>query len=252
MEFLEDLPLLSLLLAALGVFLGGLVKGVVGIGLPLVAVPVIALVFPVPTAVSVLAMPILGANLWQMLQGPGPLHALRRFKLVILPLVLGILLGAQLLVSLNEDRLNMVLGSLLLTFVVLQLLPLKLHVPPRKEKQVSFLVGALSGLVGGISSFYGPPMVMYLMTLRLPKELFISSIGTLYFIGGGTLYLTLAYYDFLNLEILLASGAALLPVYAGMELGRRLRRRLDEALFFRAVLVVLTIIGGTLIFRAIG
>jgi uncharacterized membrane protein YfcA len=252
MSFLESLPLLALALSALGLFLGGLVKGVVGIGLPLVAVPLIALVFPVPTAVAALALPILGSNFWQLCQGAGPLPALKRFWLPILPLVGGILLGAQLLVSLDEQRLNVVLGSLLLAFVLLQFLPLKLKVPKRREKAVDLLVGATAGLTGGLSSFYGPPLVMYLLLLKLPKEVFIPSIGTLYFIGGGTLYLALAAYDFLPWQILLASLAGLLPVYAGMDLGRRLRARLNEKIFFRAVLAVLAMIGGALIFRALG
>jgi uncharacterized membrane protein YfcA len=252
MEFLDGLPLLALALSALGLFLGGLVKGVVGIGLPLVAVPLIALVFPVPTAVATLALPILASNFWQLWQGPGPLPALKRFWILILPLVAGILLGAQLLVSLDEQRLNIVLGVLLLGFSLLQFLPLKLEVPKKRVSLVDFLVGATAGLTGGLSSFYGPPLVMYLLLLRLPKELFIPSIGTLYFIGGGTLYLTLAAYDFLTWQILLASFAGLLPVYAGMELGRRLRARLNEKIFFRAVLAVLAAIGGALILRAFG
>ena len=134
---LESLPPLSALaIAALGLFAGGLVKGVVGIGLPLIAVPVIAMVFPVPIAVSVLALPILGSNLLQTRQGEGPLPALKRFWIMILCLVGGILVGAQMLVSLDEQRLGMVLGSLLLGVVALQLLPIRLEVPAKREGPV--------------------------------------------------------------------------------------------------------------------
>jgi uncharacterized membrane protein YfcA len=245
---LESLPPLSALaLAAFGLFAGGLVKGVVGIGLPLIAVPVIALVFPVPVAVSVLALPILGSNLLQTRQGVGPKPALERFWILILCLIVGILAGAQMLVALDEARLNLVLGGLLLGFVALQLLPLRIEVPPGRERPVGVVVGLAAGLVGGLSSFYGPLLVMFLMTLRLPKETFIPSIALLYLIGGSTLYASLAAYSFLTPPVLLASLAGFAPVYLGLEIGKRLRGHLDETLFMRAVQLVLAVIGLSMI-----
>jgi len=249
---LESLPPFSALaLAAFGLFAGGLVKGVVGIGLPLIAVPVIALVFPVPVAVSVLAMPILGSNLLQTRQGVGPRPALKRFWLMIVCMVVGILLGAQMLVALDEARLNLVLGGLLLGFVALQLLPLKIEVPPQREKPLGAVIGAAAGLIGGLSSFYGPLLVMFLMTLRLPKETFIPSIALLYFIGGATLYGSLAAYSFLTPPVLIASLAGFAPVYLGLEMGRRLRGHLDERLFMRAVQLVLAVIGFSMIAKTL-
>lgn len=56
MPFLDvDTP--TLVLGARAFFAGGAVKGVMGIGLPLILVPLLATVFDLPTAVAIMVVP---------------------------------------------------------------------------------------------------------------------------------------------------------------------------------------------------
>ena len=55
----------GLILAIVGLALGGLLKGATGAGAPIIAVPLIAIYFDVQTAVTVFAVPNLAANVWQ-------------------------------------------------------------------------------------------------------------------------------------------------------------------------------------------
>lgn len=247
-----DLPsALTLCVATGGLFLGAFAKGVTGVGLPLVAVSVASLVLPVPAAISLLALPILVSNFFQSRQGDGAVVSLRRFWPVLLMTVIGILLGVKTLVSIDEQRMSIILGSLLLSVITLQILPIQITIPARREKGIGAGIGLIAGLIGGLSSFYGPLLAIYLVTLRLPKSLFIPAIGTLYFCAGLTLYASLALYEFLTLPILAASLSALVPVYAGMKLGSSFRDRLNERRFRQAVLLMLGAIGASLIYRSL-
>src|SRR5690606_42150851 len=58
-----------LLLATLFLLLGGGIKGVIGLGLPLVSVPLLSYLLPVPIAISVLAAPVMVSNCYQALHG---------------------------------------------------------------------------------------------------------------------------------------------------------------------------------------
>ena len=80
-----DLALSALILVALAFVAGGAVKGGFGFGLPLVTVPLLATVMPPPTAISLMLVPVIAANIVQAFQGGYYKSALRRFWRRIVP-----------------------------------------------------------------------------------------------------------------------------------------------------------------------
>ena len=86
-----------LLIASLFLLLGGGIKGVIGLGLPLVSVPLLTYLLPVPVAISVLAAPVMVANCYQAMRGGLLVPVLRRIWPLLVAMVIGVLLGAQLL-----------------------------------------------------------------------------------------------------------------------------------------------------------
>jgi hypothetical protein len=71
----------TLSLIGLAFLLAGMVKGIIGMGLPTVAMSVLGLLIGTPEAVALLALPTLLTNTWQLLGGPGFGRLLRRFSL---------------------------------------------------------------------------------------------------------------------------------------------------------------------------
>src|SRR3546814_15081904 len=55
----------GLVLGALALALGGVLKGATGAGSPLFAVPLLAMLYDVPLAVAIFTLPSLFSNLWQ-------------------------------------------------------------------------------------------------------------------------------------------------------------------------------------------
>ncbi|MEP2560021.1 MAG: sulfite exporter TauE/SafE family protein, partial [Rhizobiaceae bacterium] len=56
---------LALAIIFLTFLLAGLVKGVIGLGLPTVSLAVLAVLFDLPTAMALLIVPSLLTNIWQ-------------------------------------------------------------------------------------------------------------------------------------------------------------------------------------------
>jgi len=248
---LEDLTLITILAIAGGLAAGGLVKGVTGMGLPLVAVPVMTLFVSVPVAVSVMTFPIIASNLWQGWQGGRWRQVVRRAWPLLAAQPFGMVAGVAVL-AWAEPRIVMgMLGALTMLFVAM------VHYQPdsimsaRQERWVAPAMGLCSGFSGGVSSFFGTPIAIYLFLLGLKKDEFVAAIGVTYAYGGIILLITLWAFGVLGLELTGWSLVATPAVFAGMWLGQQLRKKLNADTFRTVVLVVLFIAGINMLRRAV-
>jgi uncharacterized membrane protein YfcA len=248
MIIIESIP--EIVIIVLAFLAGGVVKGAVGVGLPLVAVPMMALVLKPTTAIALPMIPILIANFWQTWECGYFRISLKRFWTLFVALIPTTLIGGQLLVSVDADTSAMLLGLMLMIFCVLQLSPLSLEIPPPAERWLSPLIGLISGFIGGMTSFFGPIPVTYLILLKLPKDEFVGTIALFYLVACSMLYVMLAAHRILTLDELLVSTLALIPVMIGLLLGRMLRRRISQENFRRALIAVLFALGLSLLGRA--
>ncbi|MGQ9368214.1 sulfite exporter TauE/SafE family protein [Azospirillum sp. ST 5-10] len=240
----------TLALAAVAVALGGFVKGALGIGLPLVSVPVMALVMPVHQAVGLIVVPVIVTNVWQSLQGGHARQVVRRFWPLMAALVATILVTGRAMVALDPAVLNPVLG----VAVILAALPILVEVvptvPARAERWAGPLVGCIAGGLGGLSSFFGPPIAIYLLSLKLTKDVFVAAVALLYLSGMLGLLVALAASRVLDAPLLAASALSLPPAAAGMAAGTWLRRRIDQERFRKLVAGVLILIGLSFAWRS--
>ena len=73
-------------IATIAFLIAGFVKGVIGLGLPTVAIGLLGLVMPPAEAAALLVVPSLVTNVWQLAAGPSLMTLLRR----LWPMLLGI------------------------------------------------------------------------------------------------------------------------------------------------------------------
>lgn len=249
-----ELPVQPEILALLAsfVFLGGVVKGTLGIGLPLVAVPLMAIFLPVPQAIALMAVPLIASNVYQVAQGAPLFPLLARFWTLFVAIALGGFLGVQWLTTVNADALNIVLGAAVILVAGTYLVDLAVRIPARFERPAGGVLGFGAGVLGGVSSFIGPPLVIYLVAIDLKKEEFITTVAAGFVAGMIPLQGTLLASGYLNGYGALLSVGAMGPVLAGMHLGRALRDRIPQRLFRNVILAVLLVIGANLIRRGMG
>jgi uncharacterized membrane protein YfcA len=248
---LDHITALTILAVAGGIVTGGVVKGTTGIGLPMVAMPIMVLAVDVPTAVALMTFPILASNIVQGVQGGRWKVVIRRFWPLSLIQPLGMVAGAMILAWANQRILTGILGGMVVFFVVAVQFQPNWHISPAKERFITPIVGALSGLSGGLSSFFGLPIAMYLLMLRMEKDEFVSAVGVTYTFGGISLIVVLGAFGLLGQQLYLYSILSIPAVLVGVWLGNILRARLDPATFRKAVLVILFIAGLNLIRRAV-
>jgi uncharacterized protein len=248
---MEALTPAALAICAAGLAAGGFVKGVIGVALPVAAIPIMTAAVTVPQAVALLAVPILAANIWQSGGVARVGNTMRRFWPLLIPLVIGLAVGTRLLVGIPAKQLYLIIGAAVIAVAAAQLMAPRLVVSPRQERWLGPLVGAFAGLIGGVSSMFGTAIATYMIALRLPREEFIGSTAAAFLCAGVPLTILLALNGVYDWPLFLLSIAACVPVFAGLLVGTAIRRRIDPHGFHRLVLAALVLIGLELLRRGL-
>jgi uncharacterized protein len=241
----------TLIACTLALAAGGVVKGVISIGLPLVGLPLLMLAVDVPTAVNLLMVPILASNLVQAFEGADTLPILRRFLPVQIPLALGTYFGTALLATLDQQVLLLTVGGFTLVFGALGLLQPRLAITPSLERWLGPPVGLVGGLIGGMSTLFGPVLTLYVVGLKLPPNVFVKGISILYTTAGAVLMISGAAHGTASASDMLVSAIGMIPVYGGMLVGQRLRNRLNAERFRLLVLITVVITGANIVRSAL-
>jgi uncharacterized membrane protein YfcA len=240
----------SILLFIAGVFvLAGFVKGVVGLGLPAIAMGLLALVMAPADAASVLILPTVATNIWQMAAGPSLEPVIARLWPVMLGVIGGTLAGAGWLVGAGRYS-TALLGIALALYALSGLASIRFTVHPKTEPWLGPIVGVLTGLVAAVTGVFAMPAVIYLQAIGLEKEDLVQALGLSFTISSLALAVNLALASALNFSLGPASLGALAVACLGMWLGQVLRLRLRPATFRLCFLLGLLALGIYLIVRA--
>jgi uncharacterized membrane protein YfcA len=231
---------------------GGFVKGATSLGLPLIAMPIIASIFDTRTAILILSVPLVISDVVFIGKEWRQFRESKRFIGLILFAIIGVMIGARLLVRLDVAILSFVLGTLTLLFVVTAWFGLNPTVPIRVAPVASSLIGLTAGVLRGVAGASGPIIAMYLYSAGVSRYLFGFIFNTLYVILDLTMVAALNRLGLYTTEMVLFTLGAIVPVLVGIYLGIRLQKRVAERIFMRFVLAVLAAAGFNLIFVGLG
>ncbi len=238
----------NLVLIVFAVFLGGIVKGSVGIGMSMFSVPIIAFILPPTKAMMLLCFPVIFTNFLQMdvKKGVGSF----RFLPMFIALFLGLLIGGKLILNLSLNFISISIATVIIIFTSLNYFGISLkNIKKANEKILSVIIGFLSGILGGLTTFYAPPIITFLISINLDKEFFIRTTATMYFFASIPLYSSMLYHGLGNYYDLIMSLALVVPAIIGQYFGSKIRKKLSNEIFQKLVLIILIMIGFSLLFK---
>jgi uncharacterized membrane protein YfcA len=231
--------------------LAGLVKGVIGMGLPTVAMGLLALVLPPAEAAAILVVPSLVTNVWQLLAGPRFGALARRLWPMMLGVTVGTIAGAGLIASDASGMAEAGLGVALAIYAVVGLSGFKMIVAPRQEKWLAPAIGATTGLVTGATGVFVIPAVPYLQAIGLERDELIQALGLSFTVSTLALALGLLRVEAWQTSSIGISLLALAPALAGMQLGQVMRQRIAPKTFRTVFFVGLLLLGLYLALRGL-
>ncbi len=243
--FLSLLPPESLALALAIGLLAGFVKGVVGFALPMILVSGLGSFLPPELALAGLIVPSVATNLFQSLrQGTGAaLRSLRAFLPFNAVLFAGIYVSALLMRSIPAAAFFLGLGGFIVFFCAIQLLGWRPRLAGGRNIALEMILGAIGGLIGGISGVWGPPLILYLLALDLPKVEHVRVQGVTFLLGSIVLLFAHLHSGVLDRTTLPFSLLMVVPILLGQRIGLGFHDRIDQGGFRRLTLLVLLVVG---------
>ncbi|GGM18167.1 membrane protein [Pseudomonas asuensis] len=241
---------MTVLFCILVFLLAGMIKGLLGMGLPTVAVALLALVMSPGEASALLLIPSLVTNVWQLCSGPALGQLIRQLWLMMVTLCAGTLLTVRWLVETGNNQIPTLLGVILMIYGCMGLLSYRLPNVPGYDSVVSGIVGFITGLITGATSVFVVPMVPYLQAMNLDKERLIQALGLSFTVSTLALALGMFWQGALVTEDARASLVMLLPALVGLAAGQKIRAKLSETLFLRLFFIGLLLLGPYLLIRS--
>lgn len=246
------MPIEPLAVMFAGLVLGSLVKGISGIGLPLVAIPVMAGFMAVDRAVAIMVVPNLLINVWLMWTYRA--HAVRLTNLALIAAVgvLGVAFGAWVLAAVPESWMIGFMALWLGGYLAYRLAGAEFGAPAGLSRHAPALVVGLGGVVQGAVGTAGPVIAPYVHSLKLSQPQFVYVVSVLFQIFSVTQLVSFLWLGLIDAERLGQSLLACVPIAIVLPLAVRLGGRLGDRAFNAIVMLILMAIEARLIWRLVG
>lgn len=236
--------------AVAGAFvLASFVKGTTGMGFPLIATPMVALLVDIKTAYALLVLPNILMDTLQIARGRLPWRLWRRLAWLLAATMLGVFLGTRILISVSERFIYLALAAMILAFLTTAYLQVRLTVPPRWEGRLGPAVGFAGGILAGVTNVVGPLTALYLLALGFEKREFVKAVASIFFMTKVSQLVAISRWGLYTAEILWwsagLSGVALLAFWVGL----RVQDRVPQATFGRILHLLLFGMGVVFVYR---
>ena len=236
-------------LLAVSLVIAGVLKGVIGVGMPIVALPMLSMLLDVQTAVMLLSVPLVLSNIPQALEGGFIGPALWSLAPVLVGMVPGTWIGVMVLLNVDPAAAKVGAGASVILVAALTLLAPKLQIKPRMIGPVGLGAGFCGGLLGGIAALSGPLVFIFLLAKGLSGKAFTKEASMFLVISSVLLAATLTSSSKFDWRDVLISTLATAPVVAGMLVGQKLRDAVPADAFKTLVVLVVLLSGAQLVWE---
>lgn len=239
----------DLVVLILGLGVAGLAKGLAGMGLPLIATPILAGVFGPRMAVTVVTIPIFVANSLLLLQGFRSRHLLRGIAPLIGASVVGTAIGTLLLAQLDQRTFAVLIATLVVIFVLRGDRLLGDDPAALRARILGPLVCFVGGVLQGTTSIASPLVGSYFHSRRLRPAEFVFALAAIFELNSIVQLVGYSLQGLYTASVVALGVVAVVPTLLAMMLGIYLRGSLDTAVFRRLIVALLVLSALNLLWR---
>jgi uncharacterized membrane protein YfcA len=238
-----ELDLSILVIVLIAFLVSGMVKGVVGFGLPAVSLAILSIALDLHSAIALVIVPAFVTNIRQSCSGGHLIEVFNRAWPFFFCTTISVWLGAIALATLNHSFLSAVLGSVLVFYAVISISGKEFKISNRNNAWLGPFLGGMTGLFAGMTGTASVPGIMYLKGIGFSRDSLVQAMGMLFTLCALVLGIAMQKHNMLTLEIVTMSCIALIPALLGMLVGERTRKAISEQAFKNVFLFSLLIMG---------
>lgn len=238
----------------IGVFaLAGMIKGTIGLGLPAVAMGLLTLFISPLQAATLLIVPSMVTNVWQLFAEGHVLRLVRRFWSLLMGIIVGSIWSVFPTLGHGEFQSEALLGGMLTLYGLYGLFAKNMPNLAPYEKYLSPVIGYLGGALTVATGVIVIPVVPFLQSLHLKRDDLVQSLGLAFTVSTICLAVFLQQnpIEAMPFDYKMAL-IALFPALVGMWLGTKIRYRIPEQKFRKVFFCGLVIFGGYMVLHQFG
>ena len=219
-----------------------------GMGLPLVSVPVLAGFVGVEQAVLIMIVPSVVLNIypaWTHREGAGELPEIKRILIGAVP---GALTGAAVLEFASDRFLSTALAMWIFAYLGFRLAHPSFRLSTHFRHRWSPVVGGLAGALQAASGISAPIIAPYVNAVRLRPEAYVFAVCTCFASFAAAHLGVVLVAGLLDVDTMLQGMLAIVPALVFIPVGQWARRFVGADAFDLFIRVMLAIMGGRLIY----
>ena len=228
---------------AFAFLLAGFVKGTLGLGLPTVAMGLLATTMAPGQAIAIVIVPAIVTNIWQTFVGPYLRDILKRLWPLMLGTVVGIWINAGLLTGPYAAYGTVVLGALLVIYAIVGLSRFNFKVARRDEKWIGGVVGVITGLISAATGVQVIPSMPFMQAIGMERDELVQALGVFFTTATIALAFNLTASGLLTAATALPGAVAMGASFTGMFVGQAVRTRMKPDVFRRWFLISMILLG---------
>ncbi|MBF0278280.1 MAG: sulfite exporter TauE/SafE family protein [SAR324 cluster bacterium] len=230
-------------------FISAFLKGITGLGFSTICLPILTFMIDLKSSIPLVILPSISSNILVMLNAGNFSVAAKRFWKMYLSAIPGLILGLWVLNSVNSSSARAFLGVVLLIYTIWALSRSEFVLSARTASCLTIPVGTLTGFVNGVTGSQMIPILPYLLSLKLEKNLFVQSINISFTLSSLVMLIGLGGLGLLDQQTLFLAGGGIIPVAIGIKLGGKIRKHITDEIFRKLVLIFLILVAFSLIAR---
>ncbi|MGY3487360.1 putative membrane protein YfcA [Bradyrhizobium sp. USDA 4011] len=232
-----------LIFIAFAFLLAGFVKGTLGLGLPTVAMGLLATTMAPGQAIAIVIVPAIVTNIWQTFVGPYLRDILKRLWPLMLGTVVGIWINAGLLTGPYAAYGTVVLGALLVIYAIVGLSRFNFKVARRHETWIGGIVGVITGLISAATGVQVIPSMPFMQAIGMERDELVQALGVFFTTATIALAFNLTASGLLTAATALPGAVAMVASFTGMFVGQAVRTRMQPDVFRRWFLISMILLG---------
>ena len=230
---------LTTLIAGLAaIFLASTTQGLAGFGFAIVSVPIMIIFISPKMVVPIIVMQAILINLLILIEARKWLDLKRIWPLIVAGIA-GIPVGTYLLVVLDVNVLRVFIGSVIAPFAIAYMVGFSKQV--KNEKLAFAPIGFISGLLGASTSIGGPPVILFFVNQGVDKQTFRANLVAYYLVVSLVVILAFVLSGVITTTVIQYAIWFLPATLLGTITGIKLAHKIDEKLFRKIALIVVTI-----------
>ena len=231
-------------------FIAGIIKGIIGIGLPTTGMAILCFFVNPITALGLNLIPMMVSNLWQFYRAENHFKIIRTYRPFVISIVSFLLISSFFAIRIGDQLISAFFGLMVLLFVTTNFLSINYENIKINDVKLQLFFGSLSGLIGGITSLWALPITIYLFIKDVSPKQFVDVSG--FFILMGCFPVFWGYYSTGVLTNSMFQYGLVGAFFSliGFYIGEKIRGNIKKNIFKKLLLIFFTFVAIKMIIDA--